>query len=46
VLLDFQTWRETPRCAGYLSRLKAWEGRKGQEVIPFKLYRGPTTTSH
>ena len=37
VQLDFQTWRETPRCAGYLARLKRWEGRKGQHVLPFRV---------
>ncbi len=32
VVLDYQTWRETPRGTGYLVR---WEGRKGEEVVPY-----------
>lgn len=31
--LDFETWWETPRSEGYLGRLKAWEERKGREVL-------------
>jgi hypothetical protein len=31
--LDFETWRETPRSEGYLGRLKAWEERRGREVL-------------
>lgn len=37
VLLDFQTWRQTERCRGYLGRLTRWEERTGRVVIPFKL---------
>ena len=33
VSLDFETWRETARSKGYLGRLKAWEERKGREVL-------------
>ena len=33
VSLDFEAWRETPRSEGYLGRLKAWEERKGREVL-------------
>lgn len=35
VVLDYQTWRETPRGTGYLDRLSRWEGRKGEEVVPY-----------
>jgi hypothetical protein len=34
VRLDFETWTQTPRCPGYLSRMKAWEARVGLEVTP------------
>lgn len=37
VLLDFQTWRQTERCRGYLGRLSRWEERTGREVLPSKL---------
>lgn len=35
VVLDYQTWRETPRGSGYRERLSRWEGRKGKEVVPY-----------
>jgi hypothetical protein len=35
VVLDYQTWREPPRGTGYLDRLSRWEGRKGEEVVPY-----------
>ena len=35
--LDFQSWRQTSRCDGYLVRLKRWEERKGKEVVPYLL---------
>jgi hypothetical protein len=35
ILLDFVTWTQTPRSAGYLQRMKAWEVRVGREVIPY-----------
>lgn len=34
--LDFVTWTQTPRCAAYLSRMKAWEARVGVEVTPYR----------
>ena len=37
VLLDFQTWRQTARCPGYLGRLTRWEERTRRVVIPFRL---------
>ena len=37
VLLDFQWWRQTARCRGYLRRLSRWEKRTGRVVIPFRL---------
>jgi len=37
VLLDFQWWRQTARCSGYLGRLVNWEERTGRVVIPSKL---------
>ncbi|MBJ2153660.1 hypothetical protein [Paracoccus sp. IB05] len=30
---DFEWWRETARCEGYLQRLKAWEESHGQVVV-------------
>ena len=37
MLLDFQWWRQTARCSGYLGRLSRWEERTGRAVIPFRL---------
>jgi hypothetical protein len=36
VRLDFETWTQTSRCHGYLSRMKAWEARVGREVTPYR----------
>lgn len=36
VKLDLRTWRETPRCEGYLSRMTKWEDLKGKEVKPYR----------
>jgi hypothetical protein len=44
VNLDFECWRETARCDGYLQRLKQWEERKGREVVSFS--RGGGTRSN
>ena len=35
VVLDFLQWVQPPRCTGYLSRLSAWEARKGKMVVPY-----------
>jgi len=35
VRLDFVTWTQTHRSAGYLRRMRAWEARVGREVIPY-----------
>jgi hypothetical protein len=35
VMLDFQSWRETPRGDGYRSRLRRWEERKARAVVPY-----------
>ena len=35
ILLDFVTWTQAPRSAGYLQRMKVWEVRVGREVIPY-----------
>lgn len=35
VVLDYQTWRETPRGRGYLGRLSRWEDRKSREAVPY-----------
>jgi len=32
---DFVTWRQAPRCAGYLKRLASWEARVGREIVPY-----------
>jgi hypothetical protein len=37
VVLDYQTWRETPRGEGYLDRIRRWEERKGREVVPSRV---------
>lgn len=44
VNLDFEAWRETARSVGYLSRLKIWEERKGQEVKSYSMRRRNTNT--
>ncbi len=35
VVLDYQSWRETPRGKGYLDRISGWEKRKGREVVHY-----------
>lgn len=35
VRLDFEAWRKTERCDGYLGRLRAWEVEKERVVVPF-----------
>lgn len=40
--LDFESWRETARSEGYLSRLLAWEEWKGQEVQSYGMRRRNT----
>jgi hypothetical protein len=35
VVLDYQTWRETPRGESYLDRIRGWEERKGKEMVPY-----------
>jgi hypothetical protein len=35
VMLDFQSWRETPRGEGYRNRLQRWEERKARKVVPY-----------
>lgn len=37
VRLDFQSWRQTARCDGYLVRLRTWEERNGKVVVPYAL---------
>lgn len=36
VVLDYISWRQTPRCPGYLDRLRQHEQRTGTEVIPYR----------
>lgn len=34
---DFETWRETARCEGYLARLRGWEAMTGEVVVPGRM---------